>query len=331
MKTVDTATETGAEEKTEEEAPRPKTARETMMEQIDERHDQVLAEQVHQQTPEPAADAEPEAVVVDDPKRFRINIKIGETEEERSLDQVVNELQTSNGRVRSLSSRTKDLEAALAEKDRLLQDQLTAQAQLADAEATDEDIDARVSEVMNALVEGDEEKGAAALRELLRKGRHEATPVDEKALVGKVRSELAREQEQVQAAQVWTSFVEEFPEFRDQSDAETGEPILSEERKYGDYVFERDFAPKVEAGELSYQEALSQTAEAVRKVFAKPAAPEAEGAVTKDPLEARRERKKQIDQLPVAAGGRVAETKEEAGESASDAIREMRKARGLSV
>jgi hypothetical protein len=322
MTTVDTATNPGAEQRTDEEgAQRPKSARETMMEQIDGRHEQALSGQIHQQAPL-SADME-ETVLVDDPKRFKLRVKIGDREEERSLDTVMNELQSSQGRLRSLSQRERDLQAALAEKERLLEQQLVAQ--LAAPETTDDEINARVSEVMNALVEGDEEKGAAALREVLKKGRQAATPIDEKQLVGRVKAELVREQEQTQAAEVWESFVAEHPEFSDQVNSETGNPVLSEERQYGDYVFVRDFEKRVKTGEISYQQALNETAEKVRTVFAK----ERSTVPQKSEIEKRQERKKQLDQLPVAAGARADTAPGEAGESRADIIAQMRKARGL--
>lgn len=325
MKTVETATDTGAENRTEEGAQRPKTAREEMMERIDERNEQALNDQIQQHAPATEEATEDAAVLVDDPKRFKLRVKTGDGEEERSLDTVVNELQTMQGRMRSFSQREKDLEAALAEKERMLEAQLAAQALIADPEATDEEIDARVSEVMNALVEGDEEKGAAALREILKKGRQSATPVDENQLIGKVKAELKQEREQEQSAQIWESFVAEHPEFREKVDPDTGDSVLSEERKYGDYLFERDYKRRVTAGEISYQEALTQTAEGVRKVFAEKT-PEPQ---PKNPLEERLERKKQLDQLPVAASSRAPDSLNNAQESTSDVIAEMRKKRGL--
>lgn len=324
MTTVDTAPKQGAEVVTDETTPRTKSARETMMDQIDERHKQTLVDQTHQENPVSEKTTEDETVLVDDPKRYKLRVKIGEREEDKSLDTVINELQSSQGRLRSLSQREKDLEAALADKERLLEQQLAAQ--LAETETTDEEIDARVSEVINALVEGDEEKGTAALREILKKGRQAATPIDETQLVGKVKAELAKDREQTQAATVWDSFVTEHPEFRAEVDPETGNPILSEERKYGDYVFTRDYEKRVAAGEISYQQALSETAQAVRKVFAKDINPD---PPQKNNLEKRQERKRQLDQLPVAAGARADAVQTEAGESRADIIADMRKARGL--
>lgn len=330
--TVDTATGHGAEKKTgEEEVQRPKTARETAMEQIDQDRDAELEEELRQQqeTPPAASSTDDEPVTVDDPSRYKVRVKVGDGEEERSLSDVVNELQTSNGRVRSLSTQLKDRDAALAEKDRLLQEQLTAQAQHADPEATDEQIEARVSEVRDALIEGDEEKVTEFLRDVLKKGRQEATPVNEEELVGKVKTELKTEQEQERAreevAKVWESFVEEYPEFQAKEDPETGEPVVTEAREYGDYIFERNYAPKLAAGELSYPEALRKAAEDVRKVFP------VQGVETdKGGLDKRRERKKEIDQLPVAAGARTASAQpESAEENHADTIAEMRKARSL--
>lgn len=321
------ATENGAENQVDDGAERPKTARELMMEQIDERHDQHQAEQVKEQGAAAAAATEGETVLVDDLKRFKVRVKIGDREEERSLDSVMNELQSSQGRLRSSSQSEKELRAALAEKDRLLEEQLAAQ--MAGTETTDDEIGGRVSEAMAALIEGDEAKATAALLDVIKKGRPAATPLDETQLVDKVKNRLAAEDAVAQQAAVWEAFVSEHPEFREQVDPVTGAVSLSEERQYGDYLFERDFLPKIQAGEISYQEALKQTAEAAGKVFAKSATPTP--PEKKDAFTERSERKRQLDQLPVAAGARNVAASEGAGESQADIIREMRKARGLPV
>lgn len=325
MTTVDTATQAGAEHATDEGA-RPKSAREVMMEHLGERHEQVLAEQTQQQAPAPTVATEGEAVLVDDPKRFKLRVKIGDREEEQSLDAVMNELRSSQGRLRSLSQREKELAAALAEKDRLIEQQLAAQ--MTASPATDEEIDARAAEIVGAIAEGEEDKAIAALRDVLRKGRQSATPVDATALVGQVKDELAKEQAAAQNATVWETFLADHPEFSEQVD-DAGNVILSEERQYGDFLFERDFKPRIEAGEISYQQALIETAEAVKKTLAGKTGQDDANQADKDPFQERQERKRQLDNLPVAAGARSQGAAPATDESHADIIREMRKARGL--
>jgi hypothetical protein len=325
--TVDTATDAGAENRTDEGA-RQKSAREMMMERIDERHEQALADQVQQQTLAPAATTEGEAVLVDDPKRFKLRVQIGEREEERPLDSVLQELQTSQGRLRSLSQRERELAAALAEKDRLLEEQLAAQRDL--PATTDEEIESRVAEITKALIEGDEDAAKAALKEIVGKGRQSATPLDETQLVEKVEARLQQKQTQAQLDAVWEDFVTKYPEFREEVDQASGTVRVSEERQYGDYLYEREYKARVATGEISYQQALVDVAEKTRKVFTGQKESTEEPA-RKDTLSERQERKRQIDQLPVAAGARAAAAADDAGESHADVIKQMRQARGLPV
>lgn len=316
--TVNAATDNGAEDSGTPEQRQP-SLREQMMAQLEEQHENLVTEQLRRQTPEPTPrDAENGMVLVDDPKRFALKVKIGDREEDRSLDTVVNELHSLQGRVRSLSQRERDLAAALAEKERLLNQQVLAQI---NTDETTDDLDARVSTVMSALIEGDEDTATNALRDILKSGRQKATPVDEGQIVGRLKAELQQEQQEQQMASVWESFVAENPEFRPQ-ESDTGEVVLTEERQYGDYLYEREYAKRVEAGEISYQQALIDTAEKVRKVFSAKAEP-------RDPFDSRRERKKQLDQLPAASGSRAGGSANAADASPSDVIREMRRARGL--
>lgn len=323
METVGTATPAGADKQTDQDA-RVKSARELMMERIDERHEQAISDQLLQPGTEGQA-TDGETIQVDDPKRYAVRVKIGDREEERSLDTVLNELQSSQGRLRSLSQRERELAAALAEKERLLEQQLTQQ--FSGQAAMDEDVDGRVAEVIKALGDGDPDTAATALRDVL-KGRQTATPVNEAQLVGKLKAELAQEQYRAETMAIWDRFVEENPDFAPQLDAD-GNPVLSEARQYGDFLFERDYRARMEAGEISYQQALIETAEAVRKVLSgKP-----QGSETTKPsmFDERQERKRQLDQLPVAAGARSADQAPGGDESHAEVIRQMRKARGLPV
>lgn len=318
------ATQQGAGKQTEE---RPKTARQVAQDQIDHDYDDHVEHQILAEDPDPKKTTDDETVLVDDLKRFKVRVKRGDGEEEKGLDSVMNELQTLQGRVRSMTNREKDLQQQLqqmAEKDGQLEQQLAAQRQLETTD-NDEDIDASVSVMAAALINGDEDTVAENLRNILKQGRQsKTTPVDEEQIVSKVITKVTTERQQEEGKKVWDAFVKDNAVFQDQFDSESGEKVVTEERKYGDFVYEQNYREKVASGEISYREALEKTAETVGKAFAQqPEAPE------KSELEKRQERKQDIDQLSVAAGV-VADHKQSATEeSVSDVIADMRKGRGL--
>ena len=336
---LDEATRTGAEEE-EETQERPKSDRERMMEQIDQDYENVLAGQMTDSaTPSPEDEkegdetvqpkaTETEPVLVDDLKRYRIRVKVGDSEEEKDLETVVNDLRTHQGRVRSMTQREKDLQTQLAAAKEKLEQQLKAQQQVVETTDDDIDIEARVKTVSAALIEGDEETANTVLRELLTKGRQEkATPgVDKNEIISTVKEQLQEESAKSEQARIWAEFAKEHPEFEVKEDPETGQPIVSEQRDYGDIIYARDFLGKVQSGEISYREALEKTAEKVGKMFAKPAAPQPQ----ENELEKRQQRKETIDQLPVAAAVAARENAETAEkEDPNSIIAEMRKSRGL--
>jgi len=330
------ATRQGADVKTETEE-RTKTARELAMDGIEERHDEYVDGQIQSQNPEAEETTDDEkAVLVDEPARYKVRVKLGDREEERGLDSVVNELQTLQGRVRSMSGRETSLQAELQklqERSQQLEQQLTAQVQAAVDEGTtdlsDEDVEARVAEVTRALEDGDEEKVAEFFKDVYKGRQQQPTQtLDEDKIKSKVKtelkSELDKERLTEENAKIWNEFVEDNTDFQEQKDPETGETVVSEKRQYGDFVFARDYQDKVVKGEISYREALDETAKAVSKVFDKP-----EPEEKKTELEKRQERKQELDQLPVAASV-VARGAEETGEEKpAEIIAEMRKARGL--
>ncbi len=309
-----------------EQRQRPVSQRELALAAIEEKLDQ----QEEQQTAAPAAAAPAttdEKVLVEDPERFRVRVKVGGKDEERSVGQVVAELQTANGRLRQFATREKELEAR--ERDLQERERQIELARLPSSEEDDAAVDQKIDEAIDAMVDGDRTTAREALKGVLGKGRQEATPpVDETAIISRVKTELSQErQAEEQAAagsKVWDEFLRDNPEFRDETDDQGQPKPHSPLRVQGDYIFERDYAARVQSGELSYREALDKTAEDARQVLSVPATKE-----EKSGKEKRAERKSQIDNLPVAAGARQVVAEEDAEESHGSIIASMRKARGL--
>ncbi len=332
----DAATHSGAETEQEEVAQRPKSQREEMLELLGERSEEQREQQDREaaepKRSEPAAtENDQETVFVDNPSRFKIRVGEGEKGEEKSLDGVLNELRSSKGRLRASAERERTLQSQLEEANRKLQSQLDAQAALGTDE-DDADMDEVLGQATDALIEGDVDLAKEALKKVLGKGRKSAaTPeqsFDEGSIVGRVKQELDQERRQTEAKGTWDAFVQDHPEFDAVGEDDNGDPVFGEERKYGDYIYLRDYAGKVKSGELSYREALNQTAEAVSRAFSGRGEAADPG---KSDLQMRQERKKKIEQLPVASGTRAAASESQSEQSHSDVIMEMRKARGLPV
>lgn len=316
--TVDGTTPTGVSDP-QDEGQRQPSPREQMMARIEGQLEEQRRDQIHVPLdPGSAETTDGGAQLVDDPQRFRVRVKVGDREEEKTLDSVLHELATANGRVRAVSKRERELEArerALAEREQ----QISAQTATPSATDDDADVDGRIQAAMAALVEGDEEMAASALKSLLKGRREPATPViDSAAVAAQVKEQLASEQ-------VWDDFVRENPDFREEFDAE-GNPVLSEKRQFGDFIYMRDYASRVASGEISYREALKETAAAVGKAFSPPPAP---APPAPSGREQREQRKAAIDNLPVAAGARAAGPAAEPDETNASIIAQMRKARGL--
>jgi len=173
----------------------------------------------------------------------------------------------------------------------------------------DGDVDAQVSAIMAGLVEGDEEAASNALKSIL-KGRQSATPIDEESLLAKAEARIEQKKIETENGKAWQEFVESNPAFGDET---------SKQRQYGDFLFVSVYGPQVQAGEISYREALSKAAEDVATVFSPPV----------NPRQSKIDRKAAIDNLPVA-GARSVRTVP-AAESTEDILAEMRRERGQPV
>lgn len=252
--------------------------------------------------------------VVDDPKRYKVRVKVGEREEEKSLDDVLNDLRTANGRLRVSAQREKELEARQKELD---EREKKLAPPSAEAETGDADVDAQIKAAMSALVDGDEDAAAEALKSVLKGRRNDpATPqvIDEEAILAKAEQRIEAKRLAEENAKAWGEFVGTSPAFADKT---------SKERQYGDYLFETKYGPQIAAGEISYREALTKAAEDVTAVFQ----PQKEQQPSS--RQQKEERKKAIDNLPVA-GARAVRQPEEV-ETTDDVLAEMRKMRGQPV
>lgn len=312
-------TDVSENQKQQEQQERPRSQREVMLESIEERVDEQRQGQFHQEAAPDTTRQENQPVVVDDPQQFMVRVKVDGKEELKPLSEVVGSYQkneVASERLRQASMTRKELEAwenNLKEKER--------QIELAGTVSEQTDPDDGLNEALGALVEGDTATAAQVIREMVNKGRQQTTPqVDEAAIAARVKEQIAGETE-------WDRFLRDNPEFREEFD-DAGNTIVTRERQYGDFVFERDFAGRVEKGELSYLEALNATAQEVRKVFSPPPA-EVTQETQQTAAQKKLERKKAIDNIPVAAGARAAGAAAEVDETPSDVIANMRKARGL--
>jgi 23S rRNA G2069 N7-methylase RlmK/C1962 C5-methylase RlmI len=144
-------------------------------------------------------------------------------------------------------------------------------------------------------------------------GRQAATPaIDEDAIIAKAEARIEAKRQEAENADAWREFVESNPAFADET---------SKQRQYGDYLFNTVYGPKLEAGELSYREALRAAAQDVATVFhGEPEAPA---------RNVREERKQRIDNLPTAGARAVRQAPK--SESVEDVLEDMRRMRGQPV
>jgi 23S rRNA G2069 N7-methylase RlmK/C1962 C5-methylase RlmI len=144
-------------------------------------------------------------------------------------------------------------------------------------------------------------------------GRQTATPsIDEEAIVAKAEARIEAKRQEAENADAWREFVESNPAFSDET---------SKQRQYGDYLFNTVYGPKLDAGEISYREALRAAADDVATVF--------RGEQETPARTVREERKQRIDNLPTA-GARAVKPPSKA-ESVNDVLEEMRRMRGQPV
>lgn len=287
---------------------RPLSARELMFEQIgnkidDQRQEQVVVPDIAETTD--TADKQ----VATDPQML-VRVKVNGKEEERPLADVLTGYQKNEAaseRLRLAAAKEKDLNAR-----ELALQAIERQVQLQSQSSTDGDTDdSALDMAINALVEGDTETAKKALRDAINKGREPVTTpqaIDEDALIDRI------EQKQ-EGKKAWETFLKDNPEFADDQ---------SRERQYGDYLFKTKYSPKIEAGEISYHQALFDAADEVKNTFAAPIS-------QKTALEIKQERKKALDVLPIASGARQVAAAAEQEETPASILAQMRKGRGLPV
>lgn len=282
---------------------------------------------------------EPTVQVVDDPARFKVRVKVDGEEKELLIADVVTGYQkneVASERLRKASERGREMDAR-EETLKNLEAQLKLQTvNLSQPDNGDtkpnlqveDDLQVQlksvVSEAFGAMVDGDTEAATKLLVDAIVKGRPVVTPVttppvDPQQIAAQVRETLNSEQ-------VWEEFVRDNPEFREEFD-DQGNAIVSKQREYGDFIYTRDFAPRVARGEISYQEALTSTAKSVRDTFSPGIQPQPEPELSG--TEQRQQRKAAIDNIAIAAGARSAGPVEEKEESRAEVLTNMRKARGL--
>lgn len=295
--------------------------------QVVSRRDIALAgieERLEQQEQDQKPVTTEEVVLVNDPAKLKVRVKVDGKEEERLLSDVVAGYQkneVASERLRQASQKQRELETrekALLEQEQQIKLSSVEPSSSGDANLSDDD---QLDAALQSLVNGDTESAAKALREVIGKGRQETTPpVDKQQIVDAVKKDL-------EAGDTWTDFLQNNPEFCVEFDNQ-GQEIVTKERKYGDFLFVSKYGPQVESGQLSYREALDATAKEVREIFTP--------SSTATPLvtsgrEERQKRKETIDNLPIAAGARGAGPTVEKEETTSSIIQEMRKGRGLPV
>lgn len=174
-----------------------------------------------------------------------------------------------------------------------------------------DDLEAQIKAAMSALIDGDEDQAAQALRKVV--GRQAATPaIDEEAIIAKAEARIEAKRQEAENADAWREFVDSNPAFADET---------SKQRQYGDYLFNTVYGPKLEAGELSYREALRAAAQDVATVF--------QGEPEAPARSVREERKQRIDNLPTAGARAVRQAPK--SESVEDVLEDMRRMRGQPV
>lgn len=275
-----------------------------------------------------ATSDQPTVLADDQLENTMVIVKVDGQDVELPLSEVTRGYQkgsTADRRLEAVAEDRKKLERERQEFETLQEKKVE---QIVETPSTDVvDVDQQVATIMGALVEGDEETATIALKSVLEgRGQSSATPqqVDTDVVAQKAADIITEnnkviEQGKEQSKQ-WGEFVEANPAFADDT---------SKEREYGDMIFVNKYAPKIEAGELSYREALDATAEEISAVFgAQPApldpVPEVDPEISA--RDQRLARKKKIDNLPTASTRAAAPVVQQ--ESTEDVLTEMRKNRG---
>jgi hypothetical protein len=261
-------------------------------------------------------ESEPDALADTQPEQIKVKVKVDGQEVELPLSEVTKGYQkdaVASRRLAEAAEERKKLEAFKLELDE--RERTMAQGALSNASLDDDtDVDAQIAAAVKHMVEGDEAEASEMLKSILKKGRQSTTPVsiDEDAIIAKAEARLEEKRAVVERASAWDEFIASNPDFANET---------SKQRQYGDYLFDSVYAPQIQSGELSYREALQKTAQDVTDVF-NPGQP--------TPRQQKEERKKAIDNLPVASGARSGKVQETAA-TTDDVLKEMMASRGQPI
>lgn len=254
--------------------------------------------------PEPAATVAPEPPQpVTPPAEMKVKVKVDGVEQELPISEVAAGYQrasAANKRMEEAAALRKQIEA---ERQAMLAQQPQQMEQKHNPE--------QLKTALEFLVEGETDQAAELLGTLLANRPGAVVPVDEAEIAARIERKLADRD-------AWRDFISANPEFQEVPNPETGEVVLTPQRKYGDFLFTQKYGPQIDAGTLSYGAALAEVAREVKEVFS--AAP----TTTRPAAEAR---KQAIDTVPVATGRVPIATPQVKGPS--DIIAEMRRKRGL--
>ncbi len=276
-------------------------------------------EEAKQAEPAPSA-ALPEILAEDQLDKVRVRVKVDGQVVEMPLSEVAKGYQKDAVASRRLDQAAEERKALDALKKQLeeRERQLAAAKAPPSSEQDDEDVEAQIKAAMSALVDGDEEKATNAIKSVFKGRREAATPtIDEEALVAKAAQRIEEKRTTEDNAKAWDEFVNSNAAFADET---------SKERQYGDYLFNTVYGPKVEAGELSYREALSKAAQDVTTVFhPQPQQQQPQPSARQQ----KEQRKAAIDNLPVAGARAVRQPETE--QTTDDVLAEMRASRGQPV
>ncbi len=258
-------------------------------------------------------------------KPIMVKVKVDGVEKEMPIDEVVKGYQkdaAASKRLQQAAEKERELERQRAELEQLKAQMQSGKEIVSPSgqEPDADDLDRQIEEAMTAIVVGDDEKATELMKALI-KGRGKATAtqqIDIDALKQSVKQELVQEREATDREVAFQSFLEANPAFADES---------SPQRKYGDYLFQTKYAAQIEAGDISYLEALNEAAEEANRIYGPKEPDSGRGDVRSESTgTSKLERKKAIDNVPVA-GARAVKAAQ-APETVNDTITEMRKARG---
>lgn len=308
----DTIREDVAEEQDEQE--RQLSARELAMQEIsdklDSARDLVEEDDEDDQTEQAATIPAPSENVE------RVSVKVNGQEREISLEELKASYQKDQAAAERLRQAS-EMQKALQERERELLEREAALNRHSDApEASKERIRELRRLAKNALLEGDvdaSEEYDNELDELLNHRAVSTRTPDTGAIVAQITA-------QMEAQNALKEFFEQNPDLQDITD-ENGSITRTKQREYGDYVFDAKYKPLMDAGQISYREALNRTVQEVRAIF--PQAAGIRGDI--------QERKRNLDTLPVATGARRVSATEDEDDSPAAVINQMRKARGLRI